>query len=266
MAENSREWHEETVKVDGTNLRVIKGGTGNPLLILHDELGFPGWLRWNSEVAKTRTLLIPLHPGYGATERAEWIMNIRDMAGFYARYLKEQKLAPIDVIGFSLGGWIAAEMAANNPSQFRKMVLVAPEGIRPPEGQGYIMDFFQVMAPQHFLATLNNPTEVPELKQMYGGQGPEAFELWEDARAQTARIAWQPFLFNPGLPHLLGVAAGLPTTLIWGREDRIVPLAAAHAYHQSIKGSTLKIFDNCGHRPEVEKSAQFVAEVQGFLA
>ena len=142
MADNSREWHEETVKVDGINLRVIKGGTGAPLLILHDELGFPGWLKWNSELAKTRTLLIPLHPGYGATDRAEWIMNIRDMAGFYARYLKEQKLAPIDVIGFSLGGWIAAEMAANNPSQFHKMILVAPEGIRPPEGRGLHHGFF----------------------------------------------------------------------------------------------------------------------------
>ena len=87
------------------------------------------------------------------------------------------------------------------------MVLVAPEGIRPPEGEGYIMDFFQVMAPQHFAATMNNPAEVPEIAQLYGGQGPEAFELWEDARAQTARIAWQPFMFNPSLPHLLGVAA-----------------------------------------------------------
>ncbi|HVN30152.1 MAG TPA: hypothetical protein VMT64_16755, partial [Candidatus Binataceae bacterium] len=67
-----REWNEEIVKVDGTNLRVIRGGTGNPLLILHDEMGFPGWLRWNSELAKNRTLLIPLHPGYGATERSEW--------------------------------------------------------------------------------------------------------------------------------------------------------------------------------------------------
>ncbi len=67
---------------------------------------------------------------------------------------------------------------------------------------------------------------------------------------------------------LLGMTAGLPTTLIWGREAIAsrLPLAAAHAYHQSIKGSTLKILDNCGHRPEVEKSGQFVTEVQGFLA
>ena len=265
MADNSREWHEETVKVDGTNLRVIKGGTGNPLLILHDELGFPGWLRWNSELAKTRTLLVPLHPGFGATDRAEWIMNIRDMAGFYARYLKEQKLAPIDVIGFSLGGWIAAEMAANNPSQFRKMVLVAPEGIRPPEGEGYILDFFQVMAPQHFAATMHNPAEVPELAQLYGGQGPEAFELWEDARAQTALLAWQPYMFNPSLSHLLEGTVKSPTLIVWGRDDKVVPISAAAVYQKSIKGSKLVTIEGAGHRPEIEKSEQFIKEVQSFL-
>ena len=144
---------QETIKVGRDELKVVKGGTGKPILILHDEMGFPGWLGWNSALAKNRTMLIPLHPGFGPGERIEWISNIRDMAGFYSRYLKEQKLEPIDVIGFSLGGWIAAEMAANNPGQFRKMILVAPEGIRPPEGEGYIMDFFQVMAPQHFAAT-----------------------------------------------------------------------------------------------------------------
>lgn len=264
MADTAREWHEQTVKVDRTDLRVIKGGSGRPLLILHDELGYPGWLKWNSALAKNRTLLIPLHPGYGRTERAEWIMNIRDMAGFYARYLQEQGLAPLDAIGFSLGGWIAAEMAANNPNQFRKLVLVAPEGIKPPEGD--IMDFFQMMAPQHFAATMLNPAEVPEIADLYGGQGPEAFELWEDARAQTARIAWQPFLFNPSLPHLLGAAAGLPTLLLWGRQDQVVPLSAAELYRNSIPDATLKVFDNCGHRAEVEQSAKFIAEVQNFLS
>src|SRR5690242_155274 len=167
MAETGREWQEETVRIDETDLVVVKGGSGRPLLILHDELGYPGWLKWNSALAKNRTLLIPQHPGYGRTARAEWIMNIRDLSGFYARYLKQSNLAPIDVIGFSMGGWIAAEMAANNPTQFRKMVLVAPEGIRPPEGN--ILDFFQVMAPQHFAATMLSPGEVPEIADLYGG-------------------------------------------------------------------------------------------------
>ena len=263
MADNSREWNEETVKVDGSNLRVIKGGTGAPLLILHDELGFPGWLRWNSELAKTRTLLVPLHPGFGATDRAEWISNIRDMAGFYARYLKEQKLAPIDVIGFSLGGWIAAEMAAANPDQFEHMVLVAPAGIKPSEGE--IADFFQMMAPDQLRATVLDPQRTPEFGELFGGIGPQAFSLMEEARAQTARLAWQPFMNNPSLGNLLEVVDTLPTLLIWGKQDAIVPVAAANDYQRAIKNSKLVVLDNCGHRPEVEMLDRFVQETRKFL-
>ncbi len=111
----SQEWREETVRVDDTDLVVIKGGSGKPLLDPPRGVGLAGWLKWNSALARNHTLLIPQHPGYNRTARAEWISNIRDLAGFYARYLLEQNLAPIDVIGFSLGGWIAAEMAAAIP-------------------------------------------------------------------------------------------------------------------------------------------------------
>jgi len=65
----------------------------------------------------------------------------------YARFLREHKLAPLDVIGFSLGGWIAAQMAAANHNQFRRMVLVAPPGIRPPQGKGELMAIFHKFPP-----------------------------------------------------------------------------------------------------------------------
>jgi pimeloyl-ACP methyl ester carboxylesterase len=260
----SEEWHEETVRVDDTDLMVVKGGTGKPLLILHEELGWPGWLKWNSALAQNRTLLIPQHPGFSHTARSEWISNIRDMAGFYARYLVEQNLAPVDAIGFSMGGWIAAEMAACNPAQFRNLVLVAPMGIRPREG--VILDFFQLMAPKHLYATVHDPDATPEFDNLYGGQGPAQFERWEEARAQSARLAWSPFMHNPSLPHLLGVAANLPTLLLWGKQDRVVPVSAADEFRRVLKSARLSIFDNCGHRPEVEKTADFLHEVETFLA
>ena len=264
MAEKAAEWREETVKAEGTNLIVVRGGAGKPLLILHDELGYPGWLKWNSELAKSRALLIPMHPGFGRTERAEWTMSIRDMAGFYAKYLKDQGLAPVDVMGFSLGAWIAAEMAANNPAQFGKMVLVAPAGIRPPEGE--ILDVFRIMAIDQLLATVKDPANTPEFGILFGGQTPEAFEMWEDARAQTARLAWQPYMFNPSLPHLLAVATDLPTLIIHGRDDKVVPVSASEAYRKAISGASMKIYNNCGHRPEIEQSAQFVSDVRSFLS
>jgi pimeloyl-ACP methyl ester carboxylesterase len=259
----SAQWREETVRVDDTDLIVVKGGTGNPLLILHEELGWPGWLKWNSALAQKHSLLIPQHPGFSRTPRAEWISNIRDMAGFYGRYLHEQNLAPIDVIGFSMGGWMAAEMTAGNPTQFRKLVLVAPMGIRPREGA--ILDFFQLMAPKHVYATVHDPDATPEFDELYGGQGPAQFEHWEEARAQSARLAWTPFMHNPSLPHLLGVASNLPTLLVWGRQDRVVPVAAAEEYKRVMKSARLTVFENCGHRPEVEKTADFLREVGAFL-
>ncbi len=135
---------EENHSVGGDQLVVLKGGAGKPLLVLHEELGYPGWMKWNEALSERRTIVTPLYPGFGRTPRAEWIANIRDLASFLARFVREQGLAPIDVIGFSLGGWLAAEMAASDPNLFSKIVLVAPVGIRPPEGE--IMDLFSVPA------------------------------------------------------------------------------------------------------------------------
>jgi pimeloyl-ACP methyl ester carboxylesterase len=87
----------------------------------------------------------------------------------------------------------------------------------------------------------------------------------EEARAQTARLAWQPFMHNPSLGQLLEVVDSLPTLLIWGEQDAIVPRSAADDYQRAIKNSKLVVFENCGHRPEVEMRERFVRETQSFL-
>jgi len=73
-------------------------------------------------------------------------------------------------------------------------------------------------------------------------------------------------MFNPSLPQLLEGVAGLPTLLIWGRQDGIVPLSAGEVYHKSLAGSELMVLDRCGHRPEIEHQAEFSQRVQRFLA
>jgi len=254
---------EETHKVGADQLIVLKGGSGKPLLVLHEELGYPGWMKWNEALGERRTLLTPLYPGFGRTPLANWIMNIRDLASFFARFVREQNLAPIDVIGFSLGGWVAAEMAANDPAIFSKIVLVAPVGIRPPEGE--IKDLFTVPALVYLRESVRDVAS-KEFSALYdGGTSPEQYEAFEDARAETARLAWQPYMFNPSLPHLLDGTANNPTLLVWGRDDRVVPISAAQVYQKSMKNARSVVLDGCGHRPEVEKSEQFIKEVQNFL-
>jgi pimeloyl-ACP methyl ester carboxylesterase len=248
--------------VGAQELQVLTGGNGKTLLVLHGELGFPGWLKWNEALAAKRSLCIPFHPGFGKSPMADWIMDMRDLAAFYSRFIREQKLTPVDVIGFSLGGWLAAEMAAANPAQFNKMILVGATGLRPPAGE--IADMFTVTARTY----LNNnvlDTQSDEFRKLFGGeQTPEQFEAWEDARAETARIAWKPYMYTQSMPHLLENVVNLPTLLLWGKRDPIVPLATAELYNKKIAGSKMVTLD-CGHMPEVEKPEDFIREVTQFL-
>jgi pimeloyl-ACP methyl ester carboxylesterase len=263
-AQESKEWIEDRIRSGDIDLAVVRGGSGEPLLVLHEELGYPGWLRWQSALALKRTLLIPMHPGFGRTPRLDWITSVRDLAAFYGRLLREQKLAPIDVIGFSMGGWIAAEMAADNPSQFRRMVLVAPTGIRPPQGE--IFDLYNVTVDAYLRASVSDPQAVAEFDRLFAALEPlQQMEAWEDARIQTARVAWKPYMYNPSLPHLLEGVSGLSTALIWGSEDRVVPLSAGHAYNGAIAGSRLLLIQGAGHRPEIEKPDEFLRHVRAFL-
>jgi len=265
-AHNSKDSvREENHSVGGDQLVVLKGGSGKPLLVLHEELGYPGWMKWNAALSERRTIVTPLYPGFGRTPRAEWVANVRDLASLLARFVREQNLAPIDVIGFSLGGWLAAEMAAGDPNLFSKIVLVAPVGIRPPEGD--IMDLFTVPALVYLRESVRDAANTAEYAALYDGGVSEAqYEAFEDARAETARLAWQPYMFNPSLPHLLDGTVKAPTLLVWGRDDRVAPISAAAVYQKSIKGSRLVTIDGCGHRPEIEKSDLFIKEVTNFLA
>lgn len=255
---------EETHSVGADQLIVLKGGSGKPVLVLHEELGYPGWMKWNEALAERHTILTPLYPGFGRTPRAEWVANVRDLASLIARFVREQGLAPIDVIGFSLGGWLAAELAASDPNLFSKIVLVAPVGIRPPEG--VIMDLFTVPALVYLRESVRDAANTAEYAALYDGGVSEAqYEAFEDARAETARLAWQPYMFNPSLPNLLEGTVKAPTLIVWGRDDKVVPISAAAVYQKSIKNSRLFALGECGHRPEIEKSDLFIKEVQNFL-
>jgi pimeloyl-ACP methyl ester carboxylesterase len=254
---------EGVVDVGGVGVVTVEGGSGRPLLMLHDELGFPGWLRWNEDLAGDRRFVIPMQPGFGRTPRVSWFRSMRDVASFYARMLRESGLGPVDVVGFSAGAWIAAEMAASDPGLFNRMVLVAPLGIRPEEGE--IFDFLAVTMRRHVIATVSNQ-DTEELKAIYGGGiSPEQFELFEAARAETSRLAWEPFMFDPTLVHRLEGASGLEALIVWGEEDQIVPRGCAEAYERALAGSRLEVIPGVGHRPEIEDREQFVKVMSEFL-
>ena len=265
MATNAQAWTEEFVEAAGATLQLVRGGSGETLLLLHDELGHHGRLRYHEALAQDYSVYVPSHPGFGGTERQEWIMNIRDLAGWYLEAIEDLGLEPVNLVGFSLGGWLAAEMAAMSPNLFRKLVLVAPAGIKPPTGEIY--DMFLAVSREFLAAGFYDPENTPEFRQVCPDEpSPELNEAWEVAREEACRLSWRPYMYYPGLPHLLHRLKRLPTQIIWGRNDSIIPVSASQVYHESIPGSRVSVLENCGHHPELEKPDEFVRLVKDFLS
>jgi pimeloyl-ACP methyl ester carboxylesterase len=204
-----------------------------------------------------------MQPAYGQTPKVDWVRSYGDLGGFYARLVREQGWMGAPAIGFSAGAFVAAEMAAACPEMFSKLVLVGPVGLRPTEGE--IFDFLAVTIRTHVAATVAN-IEAPEFKEIYGGEmTPLQFELFEDARAETARIGWEPFMFNDSLGHLLGGVGQLPALLIRGADDLVTPQGEITAYEAAIPNTTTVSVPGAGHRPEIEDPAAFLSAVNSFL-
>ena len=130
-------------------------------------------------------------------------MNMRDLAGWYLRALDELGLQGVNVIGFSLGGWLAAEMATMCPQQFNKMVLVGAAGIKPDIGE--IFDIFLVTAEEYLDTVCLDNASVPEFDTVRPAEpSPEQLEAWLVAGEEACRLSWKPYMHYPGLPNLLG--------------------------------------------------------------
>ena len=264
MTTSTTTWTEETIAVAGTELQMVSGGSGEPLLMFHDEMGHYTSLKYLESLAQHYKIYIPSHPGFGNTQALPWIMNMRDMAGWYLQALDELALGQIHVAGISLGGWIAAEIASMCPHHFKKLVLVGSMGIKPPVGEIY--DMFLEVAQEFITAGFLSPDKIEEFQQVCPDEpSPELVEAWATSREEAARLGWRPYMYNPALPYLLRRLKDLPSLIVWGRQDAIVPLSSGEVYHEVIEGSRLAVLEDCGHRPEIEKSAELVELVHRFL-
>ena len=254
---------EERVALGGTELFVQKGGSGSPVLVLHGVEGNEGWLAFHEALAANATVYAPAHPGYDPTERPEWLTSIAHQAVFYNWFIEQQELGPIDVVGFGMGGWIAAHMAVTCPQNVGKLALVSPAGIRPEHEE--IFDIFITPWKQVIDMSFSDPASAPEHRRLYGGEFQEFGGPREAGRTMSIRMGYRPFMYDVALPDMLGKVTN-PTLVLHGEDDNIMPLECSKLYQKAIKGSTLQALPNCGYWAHLEKPEEVAQTISQFLA
>jgi pimeloyl-ACP methyl ester carboxylesterase len=253
------------IDIAGITVELRRGGSGTPILVIHGELGVPGWLESFAQLAEHHDVIVPSLPGYGRSTRPDWIMGVHDLAAWVTWFARDIDLrTPVNVIGCSLGGWVAAEIATVAPQFFNKMVLVGAMGIKPEQGE--IFDYFLESGLTGLRRAFHRPEQSSAFMRYWGNEWtPEETDLVEQHREMTCRIAWKPYMHSLTLRHLLpGVST--PTLLLWGGEDAITPINSGEIYQRAIPRSRLVVIENCGHMPEMEKPTEFAGLIENFLA
>ncbi|HEX2891003.1 alpha/beta hydrolase [Vineibacter terrae] len=253
-------WTDKHVDVAGVKMHLSRAGKGAPLLVLHHDIGTLGRLPVYDALAQHFDVLLPHHPGYGKSERPAWLRSVRDVAVMYRWLLADLGISQASLVGLGFGGWIAAEMASMAPRDVGRLVLVGAMGLKPPEGD--ILDQALLSYIDYAMAGFHAPKA---FATCYGEEPTtDQLEQWDICREMSFRIAWKPYMYSQTLPHLLG-GVRVPSLVVWGDDDRVVPLSAGHLWASRLPDARLEIVKGCGHCVEMEKPDAFAALVTSFM-
>ena len=235
-------------------------GEGRPVLLLHGGAG-PQSVTGFADLLGTMEparVIMPTHPGFGGAPRPEALDSIAGLAALYAALLDQLDLQDVILIGNSIGGWIAAELALLAPSRLGHVVLVDAVGI---EVQGHpIVDFFSL--------TLDQVAQ-------YSYHNPAAFRIDPSTMSATARTVMAgnraalavysgPSMGDPSLANRLARVT-VPTLVLWGESDRIVDPEYGRAYAESIPGARFQLLRATGHVPQIETPEPLARAIWDFV-
>ncbi|MCC6778282.1 MAG: alpha/beta fold hydrolase [Hyphomicrobiales bacterium] len=249
-----------TMTVRDCRIRMMRGGSGSPMLLLHGGGGMGIWLPCMARLARRFDVIAPEHPGFGESDTPDWLDTISDLANFYLDFLEQLDLRGVHLIGSSLGGWIAAELAVRNSTRLASLTLVGAAGIHV-EGVEQVDTFLS--SEQQRIRDLFYDQDLAEAV-IANSERPEMADAALKNRMMTAKLSWQPRSYDPHLRKWLH-RIKVPTLIFWGAHDRLFPMDYAVVYQQLIPGSKAVVLPECGHLPHVEKGDEFAAELESFI-
>ena len=252
---------EGVLTVADRRVQLFEGGAGEPLLYFHGA-GTYWWMPIHDLLARRRHVLLPVHPGFGASEGLDAIETMEDLVFHALDVLDALFLERTDVVGLSMGGWLAAELALRYPQRVNRLVLVDAVGLRLP---GTPMgEPFMVSPPMVRQLLFHDPTSAVALALLPDAPPPDRLETVLRGREAAARLLWNPAQAYRRLTSRLW-RIRTPTLVVWGADDRLVPLAYGEAWAHGIPGARLVTIERCGHLPPLERPERFAEILLDFL-
>ena len=250
------------IAIAGVDLDIFEAGEGPPLLFLHSAQGFAPEHPYVAPLSARHRFIAPSHPGFGKSSLPDWIDAVDDIAYIYLELLDHLNLQQVDLIGCSIGGWIAAELATKAPERVHRLVMVGPVGVKtgPPDRLD-IPDIFAM--PQSDLESLlfHDPART---RMEPSRLTDEQLAISVRNRETLALLAWEPYMHNPKLPHRLHRVTA-PALFVRGASDGLVSAAYIDSYARLLPNARTATIAAAGHAPQVEQPEAFARTVLAFL-
>ncbi|MFL6124692.1 alpha/beta fold hydrolase [Actinophytocola sp.] len=251
-----------TVDLPGElSIAVDERGSGAPVLVLHGGGGPATVAGLAGSLSEHAHVLTPTHPGFGGRPRPEWFDSIADLASSYVDLLDARDLSRVLVVGSSIGGWIAAEMALrDNHGRIAGLVLLNAVGVAPAE-PGQLADA-AVVGPAEFLRLAwHNPALRPDPAAMSAEQ-----QAAMAANQRTLAVyAGEPYMHDPKLARRLHRVT-VPVLLAWGEQDGVAPVDYGRAYAELFPNGRFHPIPAAGHLPHIEQADLTLEAINKFAA
>lgn len=252
----------KTVKIADVDLELNEFGKGSPVLFLHGAGGFSPAQPFVAPLSAKHSLIAPSHPGFGKSSLPGWLDSIDDIAHVYLELLDTLGPGQLDIVGCSIGGWIAAEIATKVPERVRKLVMVGPVGVKTGSTDKLdIPDIFAMPQAEVNKLVFHDPSKAPDPSKM---SDDELAILFRN-RETTALLVWEPWMHNTKLKHRLH-RVKCPALFMRGASDGLVSDQYLKAYAALLPNARTLTIPAAGHAPHLEQPEAFASAVLDFLA
>lgn len=254
------EWVEKRIKMGSGTIVYDEGGNGPNAVVLHGMAGRRQGREFLGELGKHFHVISPDLPGFGESLRDPEVESTRDCVYVLLDFLNAVGVHQPLLIGESVGGWVAAELAVDYWRDLAALALLSPLGVHVP---GIFMpDIFRMRARDFSGFIVQNPEKAQQLADLWDGEGLAAYL---SDREMLARLAWNPRMHNPRLLSRLS-RIQVPALCLWGAEDQLLSNAYRDAFAPRLPDVRSEVLSPAGHALSLDQPRESAARLQRFFA